>query len=65
MEVRRQKRTMKKVTRSEYTLIFFSLERHEIDEEKIILYLKFDNLTDSFSSKVMAHEVISFTFRLT
>ena len=44
---------MKKVTRSEYTLIFFSLERHEIYEEKIILYLKFDNLTDSFSSKVM------------
>ena len=54
MEVRRQKRTMIKVTRSEQTLIFSSLERHEIYEEKIILYLILqDNSTDSFSSKVM------------
>ena len=44
---------MKKVTRGEYTQIFFSLERHEIYEERIILCLKFDNFTDSFSSKVM------------
>ena len=54
MEVRRQKRTMIKVTRREQTLIFSSLERHEIYEEKIILYLILqDNSTDSFSSKVM------------